>query len=58
MAYVARPFEFEGQSYILRTASPYGEIKSLTKDLALTFLILAIAFFCFSASLPGLFSII
>lgn len=43
MAYVARPFEFEGQSYILRTASPYGEIKSLTRDLSITFLILAIA---------------
>lgn len=42
MAYMAVRFAFQGTDYVLRTASPYGQIASLTHDLALTFLILGI----------------
>jgi len=43
MAYMAVRFHFQGQDYVLRTAFPYGQIASLTHDLALTFLLLGIA---------------
>jgi two-component system, OmpR family, phosphate regulon sensor histidine kinase PhoR len=42
MAYMAVRFSYQGSDYVLRTAFPYGQIASLTHDLALTFLLLGI----------------
>ncbi len=42
MAYMAVSFNFKDKDYVLRTAYPYGEIASLTHDLALAFLLLGI----------------
>ena len=43
MAYMAVAFNYENQQLVLRTSHPYGQIASLTHDLALTFLLLGIA---------------
>lgn len=37
MAFMAIRFDFHGTDYILQTTFPYGQIESLTRDLALTF---------------------
>lgn len=42
MAFMAVRFDFHGTDYVLRTAFPYGQIETLTHDLALTFLLLGI----------------
>lgn len=42
MAYVAVRFPYQGQDYILRTAFPYGEIGTITRDLTITFLLLGV----------------
>jgi two-component system, OmpR family, phosphate regulon sensor histidine kinase PhoR len=42
MAYMAVRFNYQGDDFVLRTALPYEQIAVLTRDLALTFLILGI----------------
>lgn len=42
MAYMAVRFAYQGTDFVLRTAFPYGQISSLTHDLALTFLLLGV----------------
>ena len=40
MAYVALPFSFQNKNYVLRAAFPYGQIRHLTEDFTLAFLLL------------------
>ena len=42
MAYMAVRFNYHGIDYVMRTGFPYGQITSLTHDLALTFLLLGV----------------
>ncbi len=47
MAYIALPFEFQGKSYILRSAFPNSQINELIDDFSLTFLVMGIAILIF-----------
>jgi two-component system, OmpR family, phosphate regulon sensor histidine kinase PhoR len=42
MAYLAITFHYQGETFIMRTAFPYGQISTLTDDFTITFLLLII----------------
>jgi two-component system phosphate regulon sensor histidine kinase PhoR len=42
MAYLAVTFNYQGETYIIRTAFPYGQISTLTDDFTIAFLLLII----------------
>ncbi|HSX04505.1 MAG TPA: ATP-binding protein [Rhabdochlamydiaceae bacterium] len=53
-AYVAIKFDFQGRSYILRTAFPFNQIQDLTKNFEIGFLIFSFATLLFFMALTWL----
>jgi len=43
MAYMAVRFDYQGRTYVLRSAFPYGQIANLAQDLVFTYLLLGLA---------------